>query len=119
MRSLVKTLATSLILDPQVESEAPPWVYTAAIHSSADLVSSMAGIACLTRELGFNRNSEAIYAKDCRSASYHADHERLAMTLTVECNPVRETVALAISGVRCEETYSWFQRVETALFGSC
>ncbi|MFQ6539549.1 hypothetical protein [Aphanothece stagnina] len=119
MRTLVTTLANSFILDSLDAPEPAPWVYTTAIQSSADLVSSLTGIACLTRELGFNRDPETLYAEDGRSASYHVDHEKLAMALTVDCNPVRQTVSLALSGLRCDETYRWFQRVETALFGAC
>jgi hypothetical protein len=119
MRALVTSLANSLILDPLLEPDPAPWVYTAAICSSADLVASLTGIACLTRELGFTRDPETLYAEDGRSASYHAEHSDLAMALTVTCHPLRQTVSLALSGHSRDETYSWFQRLEQALFGSC
>ncbi len=119
MRALVTSLAHNLILDPLLEPEPAPWVYTAAIQSSADLVSSLTGIACLTRELGFSRDPETLYAEDGRSACYHAEHCDLAIALTVNCNPVRQTVSIALSGPSRDETYSWFQRLEQTLFGSC
>lgn len=119
MRALVESLANSLLLEPLLEPEPAPWVYTAAIRSSADLVSSLTGIACLTRELGFSRDPETLYAQDGRSACYHAVHSELPLALTVSCDPVRETVSLALSGHGREETYSWFQRLEASLFGGC
>ncbi|EDY39176.1 hypothetical protein CPCC7001_2056 [Cyanobium sp. PCC 7001] len=119
MRALVTSLANSLILDPLHDPEPAPWVYTAAIHSSADLVASLTGIACLTRELGFTRDPETLYAKDGRSACYHAEHGQLPLALTVNCDPVRETVSLALSGPGRDETHTWFERLEAALFGTC
>jgi hypothetical protein len=119
MRDLVTSLANSLLLDPLHEPEPAPWVYTAAIRSSADLVDSLTGIACLTRELGFTRHPETLYAEDGCRASYHVEHGELSLALTVNCDPVRETVSLALSGHGRDETLSWFQRLEAALFGSC
>jgi len=119
MRALVRSLADSLILDAQAELQPAPWVYTAAIRSSADLVASLTGIACLARELGFTRDPETLYADDGCSASYHVDHAQQAITLAVTCHPLRETVSLALSGVSRDDTYASFQQVEATLFGCC
>ena len=53
-RHLMRNLASSLALEPEPEAipVAVPFVYTTAIQSSADLVTSLTGIARLARELG-------------------------------------------------------------------
>ncbi len=116
---LVRVLADSLVLDPVAEPEAGPFVYTAAIHTKADLVSSLAGIACLARELGFQRHPETCYAEDGLSASWHAGHDQWPLSLSVDCNPRRQTVAIALSGHDHDLTFAWFHKVEASLFGSC
>lgn len=119
MRALVRSLADSLIFDSQAEPQPAPYVYTSAIRSSADLVASLSGIACLARELGFSRDPETLYADDGSSASYHVDHAQLAISLAVTCDPPRQTVALALSGLSRDDTYACFQQVEATLFGAC
>jgi hypothetical protein len=117
--TLVRALASSLVLDPVCEPDPAPVVYTAAIHTSADLVSSLIGITELSRELGFNRHPETNYGDGGRNATYHADHSTLPVSLSVNCNPLRQTVAIAVSGLDSEETHRCFQDLEFALFGSC
>ena len=58
--TLVRALASSLVLEPASEPEPAPVVYTAAIHTSADLVSSLIGITELSRDQGFNRHPEMV-----------------------------------------------------------
>ena len=121
MRTLVKSLASSLILEGE-ESSAQglaPAVYTTAICSDGDLVASLTGIAQLTRHLGFTLHPETLYASDGASASYHADHVDVPVGLAVDCNPRRGTVALAVTGMDAEETLECFQALERALFGDC
>ena len=115
----MRGLADSLVLDPVAEPEVGPYVYTAAIHTKADLVSSLAGIACLARELGFLLHPETCYADDGLSASWHAGHDQWPLSLSVDCNVRRQTVAIALSGFDHDLTFSWFQRVEASLFGPC
>jgi hypothetical protein len=117
--SLVRAFASSLVLDPVSEPEPAPFVYTAAIHTTADLVSSLVGITELSREQGFSRDPETNYGNGGRNAVYHADHRELPVSLSVNCNPLRQTVAIAVSGPHGEETYRCFQELEQALFGSC
>jgi hypothetical protein len=120
MRTLVKTLATGLILEEDGPIRGPaPAVYTTAIHSQADLVSSLTGIAQLSRALGYTLHPETLYAGDGHSASYHADHAELPVGLAVDCNPRRGTVSLAVSGMDAEETLRCFSALERALFGDC
>lgn len=107
------------MLETSAVPEVPPCVYTAAIHTDADLVASLTGITQLARDLGFQRDPETYYAHDCRSASYHVDHLRLPVALSIDCNPVRQTVAIAVSGGDAQLTYRCFRQVEASLFGSC
>jgi len=116
---LVRELADSLVLDPVTEPEGAPFVYTAAIHTQADLVSSLAGIACLARELGFQLHPETCYADDGLSASWHAGHDQWPLSLSVDCSVRRQTVAIAVSGHDHDLTFAWFHKVESSLFGSC
>jgi hypothetical protein len=116
---LVRALASSLVLEPVSEPEPAPFVYTAAIHTTADLVSSLVGITELSREQGFSRDPETNYGNGGRNATYHVDHRELPVSLSVNCNPLRQTVALAVSGLDGEETHRCFQELELALFGGC
>lgn len=117
--SLVRAFASSLVLDPVSEPEPAPAVFTAAIHTTADLVSSLVGITELSRQQGFSRDPETNYGNGGRNAVYHADHRELPVSLSVNCNPLRQTVAIAVSGPHGEEAYRCFQELERALFGSC
>jgi hypothetical protein len=117
--TLVRAFASSLVLEPVSDPEPAPVVYTAAIHTSADLVSSLIGITELSRDQGFSRHPETIYGDGGRNATYHVDHSSLPMSLSVNCNPLRQTVAIAVSGLDSEETLRCFQALELALFGSC
>ncbi len=119
LSSLVRAFASSLVLDPVSEPEPAPSVYTAAIHTTADLVSSLVGITELSRQQGFSRDPETNYGNGGRNAVYHADHRELPVSLSVNCNPLRQTVAIAVSGPHGEETYRCFQELERVLFGSC
>jgi len=96
--TLMRALASSLVLEPVSEPEPAPLVYTAAIHTTADLVSSLIGIAELSRQQGFSRDPETTYGDGGRNASYHVDHRELPVSLSVNCNPLRQTVAIAVSG---------------------
>ena len=124
-RRLMRSLANSLTFGQEFGQEVDcdpvgtPFVYTTAIQSSADLVTSLSGIARLARELGFQSHPETCYAPDGTSASWHADHGDLALALSVDCNPGRGTVSIAVSGLDSELTHYWFQRVEACLFGAC
>lgn len=117
--TLVRAFASSLVLEPVSDPEPAPVVYTAAIHTSADLVSSLIGITELSRDQGFNRHPETIYGDGGRNAMYHVDHSSLPISLSVNCNPLRQTVAIAVSGLDSEETLRCFQALELALFGGC
>ena len=120
MRTLVKSLASSLILEPEAEPQEPaPTVYTTAIRSEADLVASLTGIARLTRELGFTLHAETLYAPNGLSATYHADHVEVAVGLAVDCNLRRGTVSLAVTGMDADDTLERFHALERALFGDC
>lgn len=117
--TLVRALASSLLLEPMSEPEPAPLVYTAAIHTTADLVSSLIGITELSRQQGFSRDPETTYGDGGRHATYHVDHRDLPVSLSVNCNPLRQTVAIAVSGLDAEDTHRCFQDLEQALFGSC
>jgi hypothetical protein len=117
--SLVRALADSLVLETVAEPDPGPFVYTAAIHTTADLVSSLAGITCLARELGFTRHPQTCYAEAGHCASWHAQHVEWPLSLTVDCHPLRQTVAIAVSGLDAELTYNGFVQVEASLFGAC
>jgi len=120
-RALISSLATSLVIEPEAETHAAiiPFVYTTAIQSSADLVASLTGISRLARELGFQSHPETCYAPDGSSASWHADHGDLSLSLSVDCNPRRGTVSIAVSGLDGELTHRWFRQLEASLFGTC
>ena len=118
MRTLVKSLASSLILEDEAQLQAPS-VYTTAICSDGDLVASLTGIAQLTRELGFTLHPETLYASDGCSATHHADHAAVPVGLAVDCNPRRGTVSLAVTGMDADETLECFNALERALFGDC
>lgn len=119
MNTLVRQLANSLVLDTEAEPASPPCVYTTAICTDADLVTCLSGVARISRDLGFSEEPETLYSSDGASATYHADHCREAVTLAVDCNPRRRTVALAVSGLDDEATHGCFRELEEALFGGC
>jgi hypothetical protein len=120
MNTLVQSLASSLILEPEEEPPAaPPTVYTTAICTDADLVTCLSGIAQITRGLGFTAHPETLYRKDGRSAMYHVDHQSAGVALAVDCNPERRTVSLAVTGLDDETTHAAFRDLERALFGDC
>ena len=98
--SLVKSLAQSLITPAEDTAPAAPVVYTTAIRSTGSL-------------------GESLYAADCHSAAFHADHAIRAVSLAVECNPRQQTVSLAVSGLETQDTFDTFQAVASALFGDC
>ena len=62
-------------------------VYTTAIRSTGSLGESLTGISLLATQLGFTHATETLYAADCHSAAFHADHANRAVSLAVECNP--------------------------------
>ncbi|MEB3326214.1 MAG: hypothetical protein VKI39_00735 [Synechococcus sp.] len=117
--SLVRSLAHSLITPAEDTAPAAPVVYTTAIRSSGSLVESLAGISLLATQLGFTQATETLYAADCHSAAFHADHAIRAVSLAVECNPRQQTVSLAVSGLETQDTFDTFQAVATAFFGDC
>ena len=112
-------LADLLVFEPVAAAEPGPFVHTAAIHTSADLVASLDGITQLSRQQGFSRDPETHYGDGGRTAVYHVDHCELAVSLTVNCHPLRQTVAIAVSGLDCDDTYRCFRELEAALFGNC
>jgi hypothetical protein len=107
------------VLEPVAAAEPGPYVHTAALHTTADLAASLAGITQLSREQGFSRDPETHYGDGGRSAMYHVDHRDLPVSLSVNCHPLRQTVAIAVSGLDCDDTYRCFLALEAALFGSC
>ena len=113
--SLVKSLAQSLITPAEDTAPAAPVVYTTAIRSTDSLGESLTGISLL----GFTHATETLYAADCHSAAFHADHAIRAVSLAVECNPRQQTVSLAVSGLETQDTFDTFQAVASALFGDC
>lgn len=119
MNTLVKTLASSLVLEPELEQPVPPTVYTTAICTDADLVTCLTGIAQITRALGFTDHPQTLYRDDGQSASYHADHASNGVALAVDCHPERRTVSLAVTGLDEQDTHAAFRDVEHALFGDC
>lgn len=120
MRSLVKSLANSLMLDDGIEPAQPtPTVYTTAICSAGDLKASLAGIVQLTSQLGFTLHPETLYAPDGHSTTYHADHDQAPVALAVACHARRGTVSLAVSGLDSQVALTCFNAVERALFGDC
>ena len=117
--SLVKSLASSLILPAEDTTPAPPVVYTTAIRCDGSLVESLAGISLLANELGFTHAPETLYAADGQSAAFHADHGARAVSLAVECNPRQQTVSLAVSGLDHQDAFDTFRQVSSTLFGDC
>ncbi|MCP9927080.1 hypothetical protein [Cyanobium sp. CH-040] len=117
--SRLRRLADLLVLEPVAAPEPGPFVHTAAVHTTADLAASLAGITELSREQGFSRDPETHYGDGGCSASYHVDHRDLPVSLSVNCNPLRQTVAIAVSGLDCDDAYRCFRALERALFGAC
>ncbi|MFO8237651.1 MAG: hypothetical protein R6U00_05225 [Prochlorococcaceae cyanobacterium] len=117
--SRLRRLADLLMFEPVAAVDPGPYVHTAAIHTSADLTASLNGITQLSREQGFSRDPDTHYGDGGRSATYHVDHRDLPVSLTVNCHPLRQTVAIAVSGLDCDDTYRCFSELETALFGNC
>ncbi|MEX1316301.1 MAG: hypothetical protein AB1Z22_04120 [Synechococcaceae cyanobacterium] len=115
----LRQLADLLVFEPVAAPDPGPYVHTAAIHTTADLAASLAGITQLSREQGFSRDPETHYGDGGHSAMYHVDHRDLSVSLSVNCNPLRQTVAIAVSGLDCDEAYRCFRALETALFGDC
>ena len=96
-----------------------PFVYTTAIRSTADLACSLAGISLISKEMGFNRESETVYAPDTLSATFHAQHQCSGVAMAVEVCPPRQTVSIAVSGSDNDETYRLFLEADARLFGNC
>jgi hypothetical protein len=119
MRTLARSLASSLLPASEGEPEAPPTVYTTAICTDADLVSCLTGISQITRQLGFTLHPETLYREGGQSATYHVDHQSRSVALAVDCHPERRTVSLAVTGHDPDETWEVFSRLELALFGGC
>ena len=117
MKTLVRALAQTLLLDIPGPLQPAPVVYTGAIRSTADLASSLPGIIHLSRAIGFTLHHETLYAEDGASATYHVDHGEQAVSLAVHCHPGRETVSIAVSGLNTEEARDLFEAVEATLFG--
>ena len=124
MKTLVKSLKSTLMLgleDRDLEAfRLPvPHVYVKAIACEADLITSLSGVAELTRTLGFTEAPETLYGNGGRSATYHVDHGQVSVSIAVECNPMAKTVALAVSGLDADTTYEQFNATVQALFGDC
>lgn len=124
MKTLVKSLKSTLMLgldDRDLEDfKLPaPHVYVKAIACEADLITSLSGVAELTRTLGFTEAPETLYGDGGRSATYHVDHGEVSVSIVVECNPMAKTVALAVSGLDADTTYDQFNATVQALFGDC
>jgi len=119
MKTLARSLASSLIPLREEEAGDPPTVYTTAICTDADLVTCLTGISRITRLRGFTVNPQTLYRDGCLSATYHVDHQHRAVALAVECHPERRTVSLAVTGHDPDETLEEFAALEQALFGGC
>jgi len=117
--SLMKSLASSLVLPAEDTAPAAPVVYTTAIRCDGCLSESLAGISLLANQLGFTHAPETLYAADGQSAAFHADHGARAVSLAVECNPRQQTVSLAVSGLDHQDTFETFHQVSSTLFGDC
>jgi hypothetical protein len=117
--SLMKSLASSLVLPGEDTTPAAPVVYTTAIRCEGSLAQSLAGISLLANQLGFTHAPETLYAVDGNSAAFHADHGARAVSLAVECNPRQQTVSLAVSGLDHQDTFETFHQVSSTLFGDC
>jgi hypothetical protein len=119
MKNLVKTLSQSLMLS-NVDSRAfVPYVYTTAIGYQGSLFEAISGITTLTRELGFTMDVETNYSDDGSSAMHHADHIDQTVSLAIECNALRQTVSLAVSGANSDDAFNLFEGVDKAIFGCC
>lgn len=116
MRKLLQTLNTSLGDEP---GGAAPFVYVTAIHSSAGLTRSLAGITLISREMGFERDAETLYSADACSATFHALHRDSGVSLAVEVCPPRQTVSIAVAGSENDLTYRLFLEADARLFGNC
>ncbi len=116
MRQLLQTLAA-----PLAEGVSPggPFVYVTAIHSTAGLTRSLAGITLISREMGFERDAETLYSGDAQSATFHALHRDKSTSLAVEVCPPRQTVSIAVAGDDDSTTYQLFLEADHRLFGRC
>jgi hypothetical protein len=124
MKTLVKSLKSTLMLgledrDPGAFRPPAPHVYVKAIACEADLITSLSGVAEITRALGFTEAPETLYGDGGHSATYHVDHGDVSVSIAVECNPQTKTVALAVSGLDVDATYDQFNATVQALFGDC
>jgi hypothetical protein len=122
MKTLVKSLKSTLMLDleePEAFKLPAPHVYVKAIACEAELISSLSGVAEVTRTLGFTESPETLYGDGGHSATYHVDHAEVSVSIAVECNPMAKTVSLAVSGLDADTTYDQFNATVQALFGDC
>ena len=122
MKTLVKSLKSTLMLDleePEAFKLPAPHVYVKAIACEAELISSLSGVAEVTRTLGFTESPETLYGDGGHSATYHVDHAEVSVSIAVECNPMAKTVSLAVSGLDADATYDQFNATVQALFGDC
>lgn len=113
----IRTLTRTLLPELEQPTAPAPFVYTGAILSSADLASALPGIIRLTRNLGFTLHPETLYGEADNGASYHVDHRDQSVALTVHCQPSRQTVSIAVSGLDSEQTLALYNVVEHSLFG--
>ena len=122
MKTLVKSLKSTLMLDleePEAFKLPAPHVYVKAIACEAELITSLSGVAEVTRTLGFTESPETLYGDGGHSATYHVDHAEVSVSIAVECNPMAKTVSLAVSGLDADTTYDQFNAPVQALFGDC
>ena len=122
MKTLVKSLKSTLMLDleePEAFKLPAPHVYVKAIACEAELITSLSGVAEVTRTLGFTESPETLYGDSGHSATYHVDHAEVSVSIAVECNPMAKTVSLAVSGLDADTTYDQFNATVQALFGDC
>ena len=122
MKTLVKSLKSTLMLDleePEAFKLPAPHVYVKAIACEAELITSLSGVAEVTRTLGFTESPETLYGDGGHSATYHVDHAEVSVSIAVECNPMAKTVSLAVSGLDADTTYDQFNATVQALFGDC
>jgi len=119
MRQLLQVLVEGLDVAQQEPPAPAPFVYVTALRSEAGLTRSLAGITLISREIGFSKGAETLYSADARSATFHAQHQRLPVALAVEVCPPRQTVSIAVSGVSNDDTYRLFLEADSRLFGHC
>lgn len=119
LQTVSSTLGAGLLNDLEDAPSSAPFVYVSAIQSDAGLVRSLAGITLISREMGFERDAETVYAGDTLSATFHAQHNSSPVALAVEVCPPRQTVSIAVSGTDNDETYRLFLDADARLFGSC